>query len=421
MTSDFFQPFLQFLAWTLNRRLAEQLLYLKEENAILRARLPKRITVTPQKRMRLSCFGAPLGRAIVDLITIVTPRTFARWLQQERKTVRKRLAKGLGRRLTPEDIEALVVKMARENSWGYTRILGELRKLGIRKICRTTVRNILREHHLEPGPKRGQGSWDEFLKRHFATLWSCDFFSVKTWTMAGLIDVYVLFFVHVGTRKVYVAGITAHPDSEAMAQLARNLSLFFDEQQFLLRDRDTKFTKQFDAILESEGVEVVPVALRAPNRNAAAERQVQSVKTECLNHFTFFEQKHLSYVLRQWQKHCNSERPHQGVGNRALGEWQVPQEPQVIRLEEVVCEERLGGGAAQELPTGRLNRVVADADSSGRPRWLCAAGWRGRLCGGDETGLPQQTQETGRSRHDLGSSSVAPHPLFHRRFPPDNI
>lgn len=345
--STFFHPFLQFLAWICNRQLAEQLRYLKEEIAILRARLPKRITVTPQERLRLLKFGEPLGRAINSLISIVTPRTFARWLHQEKKTVRKRTAKGPGRRPTPADIEELVVKLAKENSWGYTRILGELRKLGIRKICRTTVLNILRAHHLDPGPKRGHGSWDDFLNRHFDTLWSCDFFSVKTWTMVGLIEVYVLVFVQVGSRKVHIAGITAHPDADWMAQQARNLSLFFDEQKhkprYLLRDRDTKFTKQFDAILEADDVEVVQVAIRAPNMNAAVERHIQSVKTECLDHFIFFGQKHLRYVLRQWEVYFNTQRPNQGVGNVPLGDWEVPEEPQVVRLQDIVCDERLGG------------------------------------------------------------------------------
>src|SRR5262249_38857553 len=248
---------------------------------------------------------------------------------------------------TAPDIEALVLKLARENDWGYSRILGELRKLGVRKICRTTVLNILRDHGLNPGPKRGSGSWDEFLKRHVATLWACDFFSVRSWTAAGLVELYVLFFVHVGGRKVHVAGSTAHPDGDWMAQQARNLSMFFDEQEHkpthLLRDRDAKFTRQFDAILESEGIEVKPVCVRAPNMNATAERFVQSAKPECLDHFVFFGEKHLRFVLSEWVRHYNQTRPHQGVGNKPLGDWQAPEPVEVIRLEDVRCDERLGG------------------------------------------------------------------------------
>jgi hypothetical protein len=110
---------------------------------------------------------------------------------------------------------------------------------------------------LEPGPKRGEGTWDEFLKRHAATLWACDFFSKEVWTTKGLVEVFVLFIIQVGSRRVHRAGLTAHPDGRWMAQQARNLAMVFGEQadkpRFLLRDHNTKFTKQFDEILEAEG------------------------------------------------------------------------------------------------------------------------------------------------------------------------
>ena len=111
----------------------------------------------------------------------------------------------------------LVLRLARETGWGYTRILGELRKLGITKISRATVLNILREHGLEPGPKRGEGTWDESLKRHAATLWACDFFSKKLWTTKGLVEIFELFFIQVGSRRVHLAGMTAHSDGRWMA------------------------------------------------------------------------------------------------------------------------------------------------------------------------------------------------------------
>ena len=115
--------------------------------------------------------------------------------------------------------------MARETGWGYTRILGELKKLGIRSVSRSTVRNILREGGFDPGPKRGEGSWSEFLQRHAATLWACDFFSTKVWTLRGRVDVFVLFFIHIASRRVHIAGMTAHPDRAWMKQQARNVAM----------------------------------------------------------------------------------------------------------------------------------------------------------------------------------------------------
>ena len=210
--------------------LARYVQYLKTENRILRCKLPARVTVTPQERQRLLKFGKPLGKAIHELISIVTPRTFARWLSGETSAHKGGKPAKPGRPRTAEEIRQLVLRLARETGWGYTRILGELKKLGVAKISRATVLNILREHGLEPGPKRGEGTWDEFLKRHAATLWACDFFSKKVWTVRGLVDVFVLFFLHVGTRRVHVAGISAQPDRAWVTQQARNVSMFFAEQ-----------------------------------------------------------------------------------------------------------------------------------------------------------------------------------------------
>src|SRR5262249_19007863 len=257
--------------------------YLQVENRILRAKLPKRIEVTATERQTLLRFGKKLGSKIREVITIVTPRTFLRWLHGERQPGKARPGNP-GRPRTTDEQRQLVLRLARENAWGYTRILGELKKLGVRNLTRSTVRNILKAEGLDPGPRRGQGGWDEFVKRHAATLWATDFFSKKVWTVKGLVDVFVLFFLHVGSRRVYLSGITAHPDRVWMKQQARNVAMHFQEQTLqptlLLRDNDTKYTQEFDAILASEGAAVKKVTPVSPNLNAYAERFVQSVKQE---------------------------------------------------------------------------------------------------------------------------------------------
>ena len=106
---------------------------------------------------------------------------------------------------------------------------------------------MLKEHGFDPGPKRGEGTWDEFIRRHLNTLWACDFFTKKVWTLRGLVEYYVLFFIHIPTRRVHVAGMTPNPDGLWMAQQARNRSIFFEEQgehkpTHIIRDRDSKFT-----------------------------------------------------------------------------------------------------------------------------------------------------------------------------------
>ena len=132
-----------------------------------------------------------MGTAINDVITIVSPRTFAQWVTGETRS--RKPGRTPGRPRTKEAILELVLRLARETGWRYTRILGELKKLGIRSVCQSTVIVILREAGLDPGPKRGVGTGSELLERHAEALWACDFLSVKAWTAQGLVELYVLF------------------------------------------------------------------------------------------------------------------------------------------------------------------------------------------------------------------------------------
>jgi putative transposase len=121
------------------------------------------------------------------------------------------------------------------------------------------------ENGFDPGPKRGTGTWNEFVQRHVKTFWATDFFTKKVWTLKGPVTYFVLFFIHVHSRRVHLAGMTLHPNGEWMAQVARNMSgVFADEPEefrptHIIRDRDTKFTAQFCSILESDGIEFRPI------------------------------------------------------------------------------------------------------------------------------------------------------------------
>jgi len=169
-----FHQILHWIAAATEQDLAKYLEYLKTENEILRSKLGQRVSLTRGERNRLVLLGVACGAAIRGLLTIVTYPTFRRWVRTAEGLANKQNVqaeeKRTGRRRTPVEIRELVLKLARENAWGYTRILGELKKLGIGKICRTTVLNILREAGLDPGPKRGRGSWSEFIAIHAETL-----------------------------------------------------------------------------------------------------------------------------------------------------------------------------------------------------------------------------------------------------------
>src|SRR5688500_721735 len=189
--TNVFQSLLLVIARATQKELARQIKYLKVENQILRSKLPGRITITPQERHRLVKFAQKLGRSLHQLATIVRPDTLLRWIREEKgkKPPAKR-----GRRRTPEQIRRLILKLARENEWGYTRILGELKKLGIRSLSKNTVKRILKDAGYDPGPKRGEGTWDEFLKQHAASLWQCNFFSKRILTFKGVREAFVLVF-----------------------------------------------------------------------------------------------------------------------------------------------------------------------------------------------------------------------------------
>ncbi len=344
-SNKLYSAFLMRLARFTENELAKVVQFQKEEMQVMRQRLPGRLRLTPQERQRLLKYGKPLGRKLDEVITIVSPRTFARWASGETKSVGKQ--EETGRKRTAEDIRELILRIARETGAGYTKILGELKKLGIKNVSRSTVVNILREHGIDPGPKRGEGTWDEFVKRHAETLWATDFFSKKVWTKGGLVEFFVLFFINVATRRVHVAGMTANPNSAWMAQQARSMTMFFNElpekPTLVIHDYDSKYTAEFDALLKSEGIDAKKVGPLAPNLNAYAERWVQSIKQECLEHFIVFGEKHLRHIIGEYVTHYNEERAHQGVGNTRLRRFGEKEPPEELAEGAIVCRERLGG------------------------------------------------------------------------------
>ena len=126
--------------------------------------------------------------------------------------------------------------------------------------------------------------------------------------------------------------------------------MYFEEQgeykpTHIIRDRDTKFTSNFCSILEGDGIESRPIPARSPNMSPHAERWVQSVKRECLDHFMVFGEKHLRYLLREYLAYYHGPRPHQGLGNVLLSEFEKAEVPiaESAPASEIICREWLGG------------------------------------------------------------------------------
>ncbi len=216
--------------------------------------------------------------------------------------------------MIPTGTAQVVVRLARENpTWGYRRIHGELSVLGI-DLAPSRVWNILQRHGLDPSPDRAGPTWGEFLRVQAETMLACDFFTVETVLLRRL---YVLFFIELDTRRVFVTGVTAHPTGGWVVQQARNLSGELAKRarpvRSLIRDRDTKFTASFDEVFRSEGIRIIRTPIQAPRANAFAERFVGTV----LDRVLIFGRRHLEAVVHEYTEHYNGHRPHRSLGQLA--------------------------------------------------------------------------------------------------------
>src|SRR6266566_96640 len=199
------------------------------ENRMLRLQITGRVHLSDGERKILAEIGKKLSKqALAEVASIVTPDTILAW---HRKLVAQKFdgseqRKPLGRPKIAAELEALIVRIAQENrSWGYDRIVGALANLGL-TVSDQTVGHILKGHGIPPAPERKTTStWKEFIRTHLDVLVATDFFTAEVWTTAGLVTYYVLFFIHLASRKVHVAGMTPHPDERWMVQIARNLTM----------------------------------------------------------------------------------------------------------------------------------------------------------------------------------------------------
>jgi transposase InsO family protein len=212
-----------------------------------------------------------------------------------------------------DDVVGLIVRLGLENrSWGWVRIQGELRKLGIR-VSASSVRRILRRCGLGPAT-RGGPTWTEFLRSQALSVLATDTFTVDT---ASLKQVYVLFVIELSTRQVHILGVTDHPTGAFVTQVARNFVGDLADRgrsfKFPVRDRDTKFTASFDEVSRSDGVRVIRTPIRSPRANAHAEHWVRTVRNEYLDHMLILGRRHLERVLREYATHYNRQRPHRGI------------------------------------------------------------------------------------------------------------
>jgi putative transposase len=244
----------------------------------------------------------------------VTPATRLSWHRRLVARRRTHPHRRPGRPPVDPETRALVQRLAKENPrWGYRRIQGELIKLGVR-LAASTIAQIMKDHRLGPAPRRSGPTWRQFLRTQACAVVATDFFHVDTILFKRL---YVLFFVDLGRRRVWITGVTEHPNGAWVTQQARNVTADLEDAEvatkFLVRDRDTKYTSSFDAVFGAVGTRILKTPFRTPNANAYAERFVRTIRSECLDHLLVLNERHLERILRSYAQHYNGHRPHQGI------------------------------------------------------------------------------------------------------------
>jgi putative transposase len=347
-------PLIATVARLLCRELTLQNEYLRLENRILKERMSGRIRFSDEERRSLAQAALALGRSLMkEVVSIVKPETILAWqrrLERRKWDYSQRRRQGPGRPRRPDDVEALVCRLARENLWGYQRIRGELLKLSI-VLSKECIADILRRNGLPPSPRRQGLTWQQFLSRHREVLLCADLFTKEVWTFCGLRTAYVLFVLHLRTRRIVLAEATFSPHGQWMRQMGRNLLMECDDlglrPHIVVHDRDELLVHDLDVTLGTAGLEIVRTPFRAPDANAHAERWIGSATGECLDYLILFGLGSLQRTLRIYRDFFNGHRPHQGIDNQIPDRQAAPAAALPGKRPErqpiVECQQFLGG------------------------------------------------------------------------------
>jgi transposase InsO family protein len=315
-----------------NKFLIAENAYLRTEIAYYREQAPpeRRNRFTDAWRKRFARLGPAIGmKRLAEVATIAKAKTIYGWKRLLKAGQLGNKRRGVGRPRTDDAIEKVVLRLARENpTWGQLRIAATLILLLI-PLSPRTIAAILNRHGMKPAPDRSTDwTWKRFISAHLHELAATDFFTVdvagRGWSWLRTQTVYVLFAIHLGSRKVEILGITDHPNEAFMVQVARNCTMvdtgWFKRMGIrrLIHDGDGKFCPHWQHTPQEAEVTPVQIPPHSPNCNAFAERWVRTVKRECLRRIWLIGIEDLRQALAEFVRHYNTERPHQGIGNKPL-------------------------------------------------------------------------------------------------------
>lgn len=312
--------------------------------AARRQRGNRKAPFTLRERMRLAELARQIGRPIHTLFRwIVSPDAMIRWLKryQERQVQQQDCLKQrrVGRPPCAEYKVKAILQIYHGGQRGLKRIRGELRKCNI-ELAKSTIRRVLDQHGLPPGDNRTHGStWRSFWRNHAAETIGIDFIQTAVGLFGKISYHFVLIAIEHDTRKTHLLGITDHPTDEWLRNVVRGATMDgspIADRKYWVHDNDGKFTN-LSHMLKLRDKRSVRTAVRAPDMNAYAERFIRSAQEECLDHFVFLSEKHLRHAASCYIEHYNSERPHQGIGNVPIGDWQAGDS------EKIICDTRLNG------------------------------------------------------------------------------
>ncbi|MFD9945342.1 integrase core domain-containing protein [Nonomuraea sp. NPDC059023] len=295
-----------------------ELLVLRQENQVLRRQLGGRPRWNHVDRLWLTALSRLIRRGRWAEVFPVTPATILRWhrnLVARKWTFTDR--RSPGRTGTRQPVKALIVRMAQQSpAWGHRRIQGELARLGY-SIAASTVWEILHAAGIDPAPRRAGPTWRQFLTTQAHAIIACDFLVVETMLLKRL---YVLIFIQHGTRRLYLAGVTAHSTGAWTVQQARNLAMDLGnriaEVRLVIHDRDPLFTAAFNAVFTAEGLRIITTLPRTPRMNAICERVIGTLRRELLDRILILNERHPTRVLHEYLIHYNGHRPHQSRQQR---------------------------------------------------------------------------------------------------------